>query len=159
MQDANFTLAKNVYDMIVSTLESHDFKLQKNDDELKVAFQIETDSLPIVFSVVTDAQRQLIRIIAGYSIVFPQEKRLDGAIATCMTNCNLVAGGFDYDYETGMVVYRVSSSFSGSVISPDALMYLIQTAHSVCFAYDDDLDKLAKGKTTLDSYLYMFDED
>ena len=104
--------------MIISTLESQDFNFQKSDEDMRVAFQIETDNLPVVISVVTDFERQLIRIVAGYSIVFPEDKRVDGAIAACVTNRNLVAGGFDYDYESGEIVFRISSSFAGSVISP-----------------------------------------
>lgn len=104
--------------MIISTLESQDFNFQKSDEDMRVAFQIETDNLPVVISVVTDVERQLIRIVAGYSIVFPEDKRVDGAIAACVTNRNLVAGGFDYDYESGEIVFRISSSFAGSVISP-----------------------------------------
>lgn len=152
-------LAKNVYDMIISTLESQDFKFQKSDEDMRVAFQIETDNLPVIISVVTDFERQLIRIVAGYSIVFPEDKRVDGAIAACVTNRNLVAGGFDYDYESGEIVFRISSSFAGSVISPDAFMYLVRRAYRTCLAYDQKLDNLAKGQLTLAAYLYMFEDD
>lgn len=124
-------------------------------ENLKVAFQIETDDTPIVFSVVIDAERRLIRMIAGYSITFPKERRVDGAIAICSTNCNLVAGGFDFDYETGSVVFRISASFAGSIISPDAFLYMVHRAYSACALYDKKLDLLAKGELSLAEYLYL----
>lgn len=128
MEKLDIKIAQNVYDMIISTLKSQDYKFLQPDN-LKVAFQIETDDTPIVFSVVIDAERQLIRMIAGYSITFPKERRIDGAIATCSTNCNLVAGGFDFDYETGSVVFRISASFAGSIISPD--VFFVYGAQSI----------------------------
>lgn len=130
MEKLDIKIAQNVYDMIISTLKSQDYKFLQPDN-LKVAFQIETDDTPIVFSVVIDAERQLIRMIAGYSITFPKERRIDGAIATCSTNCNLVAGGFDFDYETGSVVFRISASFAGSIISPTFFVYGAQSIQRV----------------------------
>lgn len=128
MEKPDNKIAQNVYDMIISTLKSQDYKFLQPDN-LKVAFQIETDDTPIVFSVVIYAERQLIRMIAGYSITFPKERRINGAIATCSTNCNLVAGGFDFDYETGSVVFRISASFAGSIISPD--VFFVYDAQSI----------------------------
>lgn len=144
--------------MIISTLKSKDYSFLQSDG-MKVAFQIESDDTPIVFSVVIDAERRLIRMIAGYSITFPQERRLDGAIATCSTNRNLVAGGFDYDYETGAVVFRISTSFAGSIISPDVFLYMVHRAYSACVLYDKKLERLAKGELPLASYLYLFEDD
>lgn len=158
MEKSDNKIAQNVYDMIISTLKSKDYVFLQPDN-LKVAFQIETDDTPIVFSVVIDAERQLIRMIAGYSITFPQERRVDGAIATCSTNCNLVAGGFDFDYETGSVVFRISASFAGSIISPDVFLYMVHRAYSACALYDKKLDLLAKGELPLAAYLYLFEDD
>jgi len=158
MEEMNRKIAQNVYDMIISTLKSKDYSFLQSDG-MKVAFQIEADDTPIVFSVVIDAERRLIRMIAGYSITFPQERRLDGAIATCSTNCNLVAGGFDYDYETGAVVFRISTSFAGSIISPDVFLYMVHRAYSACVLYDKKLERLAKGELPLASYLYLFEDD
>lgn len=154
----NRKIAQNVYDMIISTLKSKDYSFLQSDG-MKVAFRIEADDTPIVFSVVIDAERRLIRMIAGYSITFPQERRLDGAIATCSTNRNLVAGGFDYDYETGAVVFRISASFAGSIISPDVFLYMVHRAYSACVLYDKKLEQLAKGELPLASYLYLFEDD
>jgi len=158
MEEMNRKIAQNVYDMIITTLKSKDYSFLQSDG-MKVAFQIEADDTPIVFSVVIDAERRLIRMIAGYSITFPQERRLDGAIATCSTNRNLVAGGFDYDYETGAVVFRISTSFAGSIISPDVFLYMVHRAYSACVLYDKKLERLAKGELPLASYLYLFEDD
>lgn len=158
MEEMNRKIAQNVYDMIISTLKSKDYSFLQSDG-MKVAFQIEADDTPIVFSVVIDAERRLIRMIAGYSITFPKERRLDGAIATCSTNRNLVAGGFDYDYETGAVVFRISTSFAGSIISPDVFLYMVHRAYSACVLYDKKLEQLAKGELPLASYLYLFEDD
>lgn len=158
MEEMNRKIAQNVYDMIISTLKSKDYSFLQSDG-MKVAFRIEADDTPIVFSVVIDAERRLIRMIAGYSITFPQERRLDGAIATCSTNRNLVAGGFDYDYETGAVVFRISASFAGSIISPDVFLYMVHRAYSACVLYDKKLEQLAKGELPLASYLYLFEDD
>lgn len=158
MEEMNRKIAQNVYDMIISTLKSKDYNFLQPDD-MKIAFQIDADDTPIVFSVVVDAERRLIRMIAGYSITFPQDRRLDGAIATCSTNRNLVAGGFDYDYETGAVVFRISTSFAGSIISPDVFLYMVRRAYSACALYDNKLEQLAKGELPLASYLYLFEDD
>lgn len=158
MEKPDNKITQNVYDMIISTLKSKDYVFLQPDN-LKVAFQIETDNTPIVFSVVIDAERRLIRMIAGYSITFPQERRVDGAIATCSTNCNLVAGGFDFDYETGSLVFRISASFAGSIISPDVFLYMVHRAYSACALYGKKLDLLAKGELPLAAYLYLFEDD
>lgn len=158
MDDIKTKTANSVYKTIIATLERGQYKFQKEEDNRKVFFQIETNTLPVTFAVSVDAERQLIRIISGSSVVFPQDKRLDGAVAVCMINCGFVDGGFDYDYSTGMTVFRISTSFSGSVISSDVFNYVFRRAYSACVRYSNQLNKLAQGEMCLDYFLDIIEE-
>ncbi len=97
-----------------------------------------------------DAERELVRMMSQLPFTFSEAKRLDGAIATSQANYKLVDGNFDYDFATGKIFFRLTSSFRGSLISKDLLNYMIDGS---CYMVDEFNDKflmIDKGLLTVD---------
>ncbi len=158
MDDIKLKIATNVYNSIVEKLQGRGYELEREDDSLTAYFQAETSVLPITFAVTVNADKQSLMLIATSDITFPKDRLSDGAIATCVTNCMLVDGGFEFEYATGKLVFRVSSSFKGSVISTDVFDYLFRRAYNASLTYCTELSKLAKGEIDLGVYVYFIEE-
>lgn len=158
MDDIKRKIATNVYNSIVSHLQGKGYALEREDDNLTAYFQVETRVLPITLAVTVNADKQSLMLIATSDITFQKDKLADAAIATCVTNCQLVDGGFEFDYATGKLVFRVSSSFKGCVISTDVFDYLFRRAYNASLTYCTELAKLAKGEIDLGAYVYYTEE-
>ena len=84
---------------------------------------------------------------------FGEDKRLEGAIALNQINYTLVDGSFDYNYEDGRVIFRLTSSYRESLISKELFGYMIACLAVTVDKYNDKLLVLAKGGTTLEDFL------
>lgn len=155
---ANRKNAKIMYDMICNTLREKNLKFIDFEDTRTVMLQIEAE-FPMNLMAQVDEERQLIRLISLLPVEFPEDKRIDGAIAAGMTNFNMFVGSFDFDYERGRTAFRMTASFLNSVISPDVILSLVGRSVTMLDDYGTKLCKLAEGQMSIEQYLDMFDED
>jgi len=158
MDDIKQKIAASVYNTAVSCLESKGHEIEREDDKLTAYCYVDSNVFPISFAVTVDAENQLLSLVASLEITFPKDSLTDGAIATCVTNCQLVDGAFEFDYATGNLMFRISSSFNGSVISADVFQYLFNRMHATIFTYGPQLAKLANGDIMIGAYVYFTEE-
>lgn len=158
MDDIKQKIATSVYNAAVSDLESKGYGVEREDDKLTAYCYVDSDVFPISFAVTVDAEKQMLSLISSLEITFPQDSLTDGAVAACITNCQLVDGAFEFDYVTGDLMFRISSSFKGSVISADVFRYLFNRMHATILTYGSELAKLAKGDIMIGAYAYFVEE-
>ena len=139
MAEQHIINSKAVYEKLCALLDEIGWKYEKDEQKLEVNFSVVGDDIPMDFVCTVDEARQLIVINSALPVKFAPENRVDGAIVTCYINQKLVDGNFDYDYETGAMYFRMTSSYRGSIISRDMLLYMIEYA---CYKVDDYNDKL-----------------
>lgn len=137
-------------------LDEKEFTYEKHEDDLVVVFTIGGDDLPMKFVLNIDDERELIRLLSPIPAVFAEDKRLDGAIATCQANYRIADGSFDYNYTEGRILFRMTSSFIGSLISKDLLEYMVGIAAYTIDEYNDKFFLLSKGKLSIEDF---FKED
>lgn len=144
--------AEAVFKTLCETLDDRKWVYDKHPEDSVVHFVVGGDDIPMEFVVYIDPDKELVRMMSQLPFAFSEEKRVEGAIATCQANYRLVDGSFDYDYKTGKILFRLTSSFRESLISKDLLGYMIDCS---CFTVDEFNDKflmIDKGTLTIEDF-------
>jgi len=145
--------AKKVFDTLVRMLDERDWKYEKHEDELLIRSGIKGEDLPIEFLMVIKPKNQLVQFLSKLPFSFPDDKRVDGAIAICAANYGLIDGSFDYDITDGEIIFRLNSSYRESVLGPDLFEYMIMVSASTVDNYNDKFFMLSKGMITIQQFL------
>lgn len=72
------------------------------------------------------------------------------AVAIARANNGLTDGSFDYNYSDGTVLFRVTTSIFDSIISANALKYMVLCACHTVDNYNDKFLMVAKSEMTCD---------
>ncbi len=150
--EKNLKLAKSVYNSLCEMLDEKNVRYDKQQDDLIISFITGGDDIPMQFLVKVDAERQLIRVLSPIPVTFGEEKRVEGAIATCHATYVLADGSFDYDFQTGKVLFRLTSSYMDSLISKNLFEYMIIIAIHTVDKYNDKFFMLAKGQMSIEEF-------
>ena len=154
MADANkMELAKQVYATLCNAVEKRGWKFGKDDAKLLVHFGVRGDDIPMNFIIVVDADRQLIRLMSPLPFKMSEDKRMEGAIATCVATYGMADGSFDYDLSDGEIVFRMTASFRESRIGEGLIQYMISCACAMVDKYNDRLLAIDKGILTIGDFI------
>lgn len=153
MDERKLKNAQNVYKTLCDELDGKNVHYQKHPEDLVVTFTMQGDDLPMQIIVNVDAERELVRLASPIPATIGADKRLEGAIATSQVNYYLADGSFDYDYTTGRIFFRITSSYVDSLISKKVFEYLITATLFIVEEYNDKFLMLAKGLLPLDAFL------
>ena len=153
MSEIKMERAKKVYATLCEALDARNWKYEKVDDDLLVHFSVNGDDLPIQYIIFVDVDRQLIRLLSHMSFDISEDKRIDGAIATCHATYGLRDGSFDYDLSDGKIVYRMTSAFLDNEVPVSVIQYMIDFTGAVVDKYNDKFFALNKGFLTIEKFL------
>lgn len=153
MSEIKMERAKKVYATLCEALDARNWKYEKVDDDLLVHFSVNGDDLPIQYIIFVDVDRQLIRLLSHMSFDMSEDKRIDGAIATCHATYGLRDGSFDYDLSDGKIVYRMTSAFLDNEVPVSVIQYMIDFTGAVVDKYNDKFFALNKGFLTIEKFL------
>ena len=92
-----------------------------------------------------DDDRQLVRVVSPMPFEMSENKRIEGAIATCAATYTLADGSFDYDLMRGKIYFRLTSSYRGCDIGEGMLDYMVDVSLSTIDRYNDKFMALNKG--------------
>lgn len=108
------------------------------------------EDLPMNLIVQVDPQRQLISLFSNMPFNMDKEKLLEGAVATSIINHLLADGSFDYDVHDGSILFRMTTSWRGGLISDEVFEYLMIVACKTIDDYNDKLLMISKGAMSVD---------
>ena len=145
--------AHNVYNSLCKMLDEKGFRYQKHEEDLVITFGVSGEDLPMHFVLNIDAKWELIRLMSLIPVVFEEDKRIIGAIATSQANYSLADGSFDYDFTDGKVLFRMTSSYADSLISPDLFAYMMAIAYQIVEEYNDQFLALANGSMSIEQFI------
>lgn len=151
MNDEKY-LAQQVYQTLCDALDRRGWNYGKEEDKLLVHFGVNGDDISMNFILIVDEERQLIRLLSQLPFKMCEDKRMDGALATCIVTNRLVDGSFDYDLSDGTIVFRMAASFRESVIGEGLFQYMIDCACSTIDEYNDKFLALDKGLMEIVSF-------
>lgn len=140
--------AQNMYEAMCQAITSVKLQYEKNEENLLISLTINGNDIPMDYVMQIDVKRELIYIISTIPAKFGENKRLDGALACCLANYNLKFGNFIYNYQDGTMFFKMSSSYTDSLISNELFVDMLVYATQAVDEYNDKFLMLAKG--TLD---------
>ncbi len=150
---SNEAKAREVYNSLVNMLNTRDWNFSQDDEELVVNARINGEDLPIDFIIRVIDKSEVIQFRSSLPIKMPEDKRVEGAIAVSVANYGMINGSFDYDIRDGELVFRLTTSYTGSTLSDDLLEKMIYISAGTIDRYNDRFFMLAKGKMTLDEFI------
>ena len=145
--------AKEAYNTLCRALDNIGWKYNKIEDELKIMFGVGGEDIPMNFLVIIDAERQLVRLLSLLPFQMKSDKRVEGALATCIINYLLADGSFDFDLDEGHIMFRLTASFRESLLGEELFKYMVSIACHTIDKYNDQLCDLNDGKISLEQFL------
>ncbi|MBQ3527382.1 MAG: hypothetical protein IJA52_02365 [Clostridia bacterium] len=146
-------IAKKAYELLCRTIDGIGWEYEKEDDGLCVHFGVEGKDISIYFIIVTDIERQLVRLMAPIPVILSESKRIEVAVALCHTNLGLPDGSFDIDLSEGKVGFRMAASIRESSIGKGLFQYMLEYTCVVMEKYGRKILALEKGDISLDEFM------
>ncbi|MBQ2712305.1 MAG: YbjN domain-containing protein [Clostridia bacterium] len=146
---------KKVYDSFIATLKARNWNYDEGTDDRgnrKITLGVRGDDLPMRFVIRFDESRKLVVFHSFMNFEFGPEKRVEGALACCMINYNIVNGAFDYDISDGSVLFRMVCPVHDTVPGQETFDYMINCSCSTIDQYNDKLLAISKGYMSLDEF-------
>lgn len=147
--------AKIVYGKMKAHLTANDFKYECDDQKMTIVLRATGEDLPLLVFASVDADRQLIRILSPIPVKMPEDKRIEGAVASAVANYGIVAGNFDYDMNDGEIRFRVTQSFREGDVTDEIIRYMFSILFGTVDQYNDRFFMLAKGMMSLEQFIGM----
>lgn len=145
--------AKRAYATVIAMMDNDNLKYARDDENLRIDLGFDTDDLEVKIKFMIDEERELVRIFSFLPFKFPEDKRVEGAVATCVANHGMVNGSFDYDFSDGELLFKLVNSYKGDAFSEEAARYMLGVAVSTVDNYNDRFFALAKGLMTLSDFV------
>ena len=150
---ADIASAKAVYATIIKALDSENLKYQRDDENFRIDISFSTDDLDVKLIFSVDEDRDLIRLLSFLPGNFPEDKRIEGAVATSVANHNMVNGSFDFDLSDGEILFKMTNSYRGCTIGVECILYMLRVSLNTVDDYNDRFFALAKGMITLQQFM------
>ena len=145
--------AQQVYETLCKALDRRGWKYGKDEEKLLVHFGVRGDDIPMNFIIYVDAERQLVRLMSPLPFKMSEEKRMEGAIATCAATYGMADGSFDYDLSNGEIVFRMTASIRESQLGEGLFQYMMSCACAMVDKYNDQFLALDKGIMSIADFI------
>lgn len=146
---------KEMYQIVCDALDARDWRYGKDEEKLLVHYGVNGDDIPMDFILYVDAERQLIRLMSPMKMKMSEDKRVEGAIATCVASYGMADGCFDYDMTEGRIVFRLVASYRESRIGQGLIQYMISCAIAMVDHYNHQFLALDKGMIDIQKFMEM----
>ena len=143
----------NAYRTLISMMNNQGLKYTSFDDKLHVELGFNTDDLDVNLICIIDEERELVRILSFLPFKFPEDKRVEGAIAATVANHGLVNGSFDFDMSDGEMLFKCVNSYKNGDFNEDIAHYMVSIVVSTVDDYNDRFFGIAKGMISIQDFI------
>ena len=150
--------AQVAFATLCEMLNENGWKYDANPEKLAVSCGVRGDDLPIELVIDVNADRQLVTLMSKLPYAIPEDKRVDVAVAISAINYAMVDGSFDYNFLTGSIIFRMTTSFKGSLISKKVYEYMVLLSCKMVDDYNDKILMFSKDKLSLEDLLKVINE-
>lgn len=154
MEEQDMIKAKKVYDAMVAALKKKDWKFVETEGkELAVISEYHGEDLKINFTLKIDPDWHILQFYSKLPFIVGRERRFDVAIAVCAVNYSLVCGCFDYNIDSGQLIFRLSSSFSDCEVGDDFFWDTLAIGLMSTDKFNEKFLMLCKNVITLEDFI------
>ena len=143
--------------MICEILDEFEIKYERNDDVFEIKTGLVGEDLPIFLLIKVIVNENLISLQSYFPFDIPIRCRNYISLAVSIANFGLFGGNFDFDYFHCNLFYRHTINYLDSVISKDAIIYLIKYGVSVIENYNDKFEQVTKNGITVGDIVNLFE--
>ncbi len=151
--------AVRVYDKFIDHLNSKNFHYTEHKDHLVIELTVRGEDLPQPTYIEIIEQRGVLRIISPIPARFPEDKRVDAAVAVATANYGIVNGSFDLDMSDGEVRFRVAMRYRNMDIDDEMIHYLLAIVFMTTDKYNDRFFMLMKGMMTIEKFIELEEKE
>ena len=151
--EREFKQAQAVYKSLCAMLDEREWHYKRDDEELMIKCGAQGDDLPMEIRIEIDRKRQLVSLLSQMPFGIPESRRAELAVAVSQANNGMVDGSFDYDYTSGRIIFRMTSSYRESLIGKKLLEYMLVCACHTIDEYNDKFLMVAKNDMTIEEIL------
>lgn len=145
--------ARQLYENFCKHMDSHRWVYEKDDANLSINCQVTGEDLPFMFHVRIDERLKILCVYTTLLPDIPEDKRLEVAVAVNAINNRTLDGSFDFGFNNGMLVYRITTSYRDIVITPFIMEHMIGISGHYVDRYNDKFANLVTGKMTIDEFI------
>ncbi len=129
--------AEATYRALCAMLDENDWHYEKNEEKLSILCSAKGDDLSIPIRMAVDVERQFVMLTSPMPFEIPEDRRASVAVAVALANHGLIDGSFDYDFLTGNLLFRLTSSFVESIVDRELLEYMLYVSCNTIDEYND----------------------
>lgn len=153
MEELNLAKAQEVYESLCKSLDSIDWKYEKEPEKFTIVSSVTGDDFPMGFIMRVSPRNEVVSFISWLPFDVPEDKRVDIAIAVCVANQGLVDGSFDFDISDGTLSFRLTSSYKESVLSEELFKYMLGVSTGTIDLYNDKFFMIIKNMMTVQQFI------
>lgn len=152
-EQKNLIDAKKVYESLCAMLNDRNWYYQKQEEKLSITCGAQGEDLPMYISMEVDAKRQLVLLRSQMPFAVAENRRAALAVAVSNANRSTVDGSFDYDYLSGKIIFRMTSSYRGCIVGKEMLDYMLGCSCATIDYYNDKFLAVAENDMSFDQIL------
>lgn len=145
--------AQSVYKALCDMLDEREWHYEKDEEALSIKCEAQGEDLPMEILIEVDRDRKLVSLLSEMPFNVPENRRTELAVAVSQANNGMVDGSFDYDFITGSIIFRLTSSYRESLIGKELLAYMLMCACYTIDEYNDKFLMVAKNEMTIEEIL------
>lgn len=145
--------AGKAYKLICDTLDEVDFRYHKDDEQLSVTINDESDGLPIQIRMWINEKTQMVSVISRLPFTIAEDKRVEFALAVCYVNSEFTNGCFDYEASVGTIAFRMSNPLRECELTSEIVRYMMLLPYKAVENYGDKFLMFNKGLISLEQLL------
>ena len=153
MAELNMAKAKETYSVLCRMLDSREWHYDKIEEDLVIKSGVKGDDFPIDFIMRVNPRNEIVSFLSWMPFKVDESKRVDMALAVCAANYGLADGSFDFDLSDGTILFRLTSSYRGSILSEDLFEYMLMIAAATVDKYNDKFFMVSKGMITVQQFI------
>ena len=152
-EERDLKQARVVYKSLCEMLDDRQWHYEKDEEGLSIKCSAQGDDLPMEIIIEVDAERKLISLLSQMPFGIAENRRTALAVAVSQANNGMIDGSFDYDYLSGNIYFRLTSSYRESLIGKELLNYMLMCACYTIDEYNDKFLMVAKNNMSIEEIL------
>ena len=155
MEEKDLTLAKRVFEDMCQAMDQQKWHYDRHDEDLVVTIKMQGEDFPVSLILRVNAAAQVVSVYSALPVTVPDDKMVDMALAVCIANENMINGCFDLDMNKKQVVWRLCTTYRGSLLGSEAYAYMVIVSSNTVDRYNERFLMLAKDMIDLKKFIEL----
>lgn len=155
MEEKELELAKRIFEDMCQAMDQKEWQYDRHDEDLVVTIRMQGEDLPVGLILRVNAAAQVVSVYSVLPVTVPDDKLVDVALAVCVANDGMINGGFDLDMEKKQIVWRLCTTYRGSLLGSEAFAYMVVVSTSTVDKYNERFMMLAKDMIDLKKFIEL----